>query len=624
MPDKPELADSVAGTTNGVSELTSGAVFELRPVFAGVFYNLPTYVLPVSAPGTMAGPGMPDTKRKTEPSDIRRTSEMAPADREQDLAKEVKRQTDQLEAINNVITAAIRSPNLRKTLQTALEAALSIIRLEASGISLIDEAAGELVMWAQLGWKHDFTSTPMRIKIGEGLSGLAVATGEVVITGDPAEDSRLVVPAFAKENIKAMALVPMRARGKVVGVLSVMSRSPYTFSDGEIATLRVIADQVGLALDNTQLYESVRAQQSRLEAVLNSTADAIIATADDGIINLVNLAAEVLFDIKAESIIGQPLREAPFLPAMREKLQKAMILDNGASPAEMDRTARVTLEEQTPQGRYILGFVSPVYSHTRLDDKPTDAWVAVFQDVTHLKLAEQARVQFIQMAAHELRNPLSVTLGALSMLNRNLQPGPADQEVFDIALRGLNRMQDLIDDLLDLERIETGADIRFEPVVIPALIKRVALDMQPVLARKGQKLDLVVQTPLPVFNGDERWLYRALVNLVTNAHKYTPEGSQVTLRAEARSNELVLQVEDDGPGIPRDVLPRLFDRFYRARRTEQKEKGTGLGLAIVKSVAEKHKGRVFARSELPMFSTLWTNRGSTFGMVMPFRDKPDS
>jgi signal transduction histidine kinase len=85
----------------------------------------------------------------------------------------------------------------------------------------------------------------------------------------------------------------------------------------------------------------------------------------------------------------------------------------------------------------------------------------------------------------------------------------------------------------------------------------------------------------------------------------------------------VLQVEDNGPGIPRDVMPRLFDRFYRARRTEQKEKGTGLGLSIVKSVAERHRGRAFARSELPMFSTLWTNRGATFGMILPFRETAD-
>ncbi len=535
------------------------------------------------------------------------------------LDEEVKRQTGQLAAINNVITVAIQSPNLQRTLQTALEAALQVVRVEASGISLIDDAAGELVMWAQRGWKRDFTSTPMRIKLGEGMSGHVIRTDDVLVTGDPSQDSRLMVPAFADEEVKAMVLVPMHARGKVIGVLSVMSRTPYTFGEGEIAVLRVIADQVGLAIDNVQLYESVRAQQSRLEAVLNSTADAIIATDDKGIVNLVNQAAESLFDIKASDVIGKPIREAPFLPHIREKMQKAVIDAAPDSPAR----GRAMVEATTLNGRYIMGFVSPVYAKGSLIEDQKDAWVAVFQDITHIKEAEIARVQFIQMAAHEMRNPLGVTLSALSMLNTNLAPEPADQEIFDIALRGINRLQDLIDDLLDLEKIESGADMRMEPIHIPELIERCVIDMRPVLSRKQQTLGVSVMPDIPIFHGDDRWLYRALTNLVSNAHKYTPEGAKVTIRAQVRFRELVLTVEDNGPGIPKDVQGRLFERFYRARRTEQKVTGTGLGLSIVKSVAERHHGRVFVRSELPLFSTLWTNKGSTFGMIMPFR-KPEA
>jgi PAS domain S-box-containing protein len=550
-------------------------------------------------------------------------------EREQQLVNEVKRQTGQLEAINNVITAAIRSPNLNQTLQAALEAALSVIPLEASGISLIDKAAGELVMWAQRGWKYDFTTTPMRIKIGEGLSGLAITTGEVIITGDVKSDSRLVVPAFADEEVKAMALVPMRARGQVIGVLSVMSRTPYHFSEGEIKTLRVIADQVGLALDNVQLYESVRAQRSRLETVINSTADAIIATDDHGNINLVNQAAETLFDLKAEAILGKPLREAPFFPALSQKMQTAMLRDE---TGENHSTTSRMVEGKMGDERYVLGFVSPVYSpqgqHDSRQEHEHGAWVAVFQDISHLKQAEMARVSFIQMAAHELRNPLSVTNSALIMLGSSLQ-SPTEQEVYNIAMRGINRMQDLIDDLLDLERIESGAGMRADPVNIPELIERCLIDMKPVLDNKNQALVLDVAPSLPIFDGDERWLYRALVNLVSNAHKYTPENTRITIHAEARlaqegRRELVLQVEDNGPGIPREALSHLFERFYRARRTEQKVQGTGLGLAIVKSVAEKHQGYVFVHSELPLFSALWKNRGSTFGMVMPYPESNPS
>lgn len=536
--------------------------------------------------------------------------------REEALVNEVKRQTGQIEAINNVITAATRSPDLQQTLQTALDAVLAVVPLEASGISLIDFASGELVMWAQRGWRHDFTTTPMRVKVGTGMSGLVIASGEVLVTGDPTADSRLVVPAFAQENVKAMALAPMRARGKVIGVLSVMSHEPYNFSRGEVNVLQVIADQVGLALDNMLLVESVRAEQSRLAAVLHSTADAIIATDHKGRINLVNQAAESLFDQKEADLLGKPLRDAPFLPAIEEKMRHAMLKDE----AEAQRVFEVSLEGK----RYVLCQVAPVYSAGRLPEGNNEGWVVVFQDITHMKQAELARLHFIQTAAHELRNPLSVTLSALSMLDKEAPP-PAEQEIFDIAFRGLNRMQDLLDDLLNLEHISSGVDLRFEPVEVADVIERLSIDMRPVLARKNQELLLAVAPDIPTFNGDERWLYRALSNLVGNAHKYTDEGSHITIRAMARQGEhgeeLVLQVEDDGPGIPREAQTRLFERFYRVRHTEHKSKGTGLGLAIVKSVAEKHGGRAFVHSDLPATSALWRNAGATFGMVLPIREQ---
>lgn len=525
--------------------------------------------------------------------------------REQALSQEVKRQTDQLQAINNVITAASRSEDVQHTLHAALEAALSIIPLEASGISLIDRVAGELVMCAQRGWKYDFTSTPMRIKLGTGLSGQAVMSGEVVITGDVAHDPRLVVPAFAEEQIKAQALVPMRARGNVIGVLSVMSRSPYTFSEGEIKTLQVIADQVGLALDNARLTESMRAEQSRLKAVLDSTADAIIATDDAGRINLVNHAAEKLFSLRAEMIMGRPLREAPLLPFDRTQMEAAMRQDEDAPPQTRMIEARLANE------RYLFGFVSPVYSpqHAQPEENPRDAWVAVFQDVTHLKAAELARILFIQMAAHELRTPIAVTLSALNLLRSSIkEPTPRDLEIYDIALRGINRMQDLVDDLLDLERLESGVDFRHEPVNVPDLVERCAIDIGPVLERKNQTLRLEVDTSAPGVPGDERWLYRALINLLSNAHKYTPNGTPVTVRVAVEGDELLIQVEDAGPGVPLDALPHLFKRFYRAHANDPSVQGTGLGLSIVKSVAERHFGRTYVQTDA---------RGSIFGIALP-------
>src|SRR5258708_18287457 len=237
----------------------------------------------------------PNSKRRRRPESSR-----------DELVQEVKRQTGQLSAINMVTAAVSQTLDLNVTLETAIEAVLSVIPVDASGISMVDEDAGELVLRAQRGWKNDFVSQPMRVKLGQGLSGQAVANDEVVITGDLANDPRLVVPAIRDEKIKAMVLAPMHARGKVVGILSVMSYKPYSFSRDEILVLQAIADQVGLPLDNARLYDTAREQQSRLQAVLQSTSDAIIATNRRCNINLINSATRLLFQLDVNPAIAQP------------------------------------------------------------------------------------------------------------------------------------------------------------------------------------------------------------------------------------------------------------------------------------------------------------------------------
>ncbi len=524
--------------------------------------------------------------------------------RRRDLAEELKRQTGQLAAINTVTTAVSQSLDLNITLQTALDAVLSVIPVEASGISMIDEAADELVLRAQRGWRQDFVvDKPMRIKRGQGMSWLAINRDEVIVTGDVSNDPRIVFTAFTEEQIQAMVLAPMHARGRVIGILSVMSHKPYQFDEDEVRVLRAIADQVGLALDNARLFESVKEEQSRLRAVLQSTGDAIIATDNQGHINLVNHAAAELFELDPEELIGNPLRDAPLPPLLSQKLRQAM----DRATEDVGEPFEVALEN----GRYLAGALSPVYSQSRLGEQQAEGWVAVCQDITYLKEAERARLQFIQTAAHDLRNPLGVTLSALTMLNKHWKdPTPTEREVFNIAINGLNRMQDLIDDLLNLEQVESGVDFRREPINIPDLVERCAIDMGPVLQRKSQSMKLIVDHTLPTFHGDERWLYRALTNLISNAHKYTPDGSNITIRAGAQGFTLILQVEDNGPGIALDAQARLFERFYRVRKTEEKVQGTGLGLAIVKSVAERHNGRPYVYSE--------PGRGSIFGMALPY------
>lgn len=521
--------------------------------------------------------------------------------RNQLLSQEIRRRVDQLSALNTVAATVSQSLDLQVTLQTALKAILKVIPVDSAGISLVDEKAGELVLRAQHGWRRDFVTQPMRIPLGKGMSGFVVANDEVLVTGDLSGDPRLAVPEFADEGVQAMALVPMHARGRVVGILSVMNHQPYEFGDDEIRMLRAIADQVGVALDNARLYESVKEQSSRLEAILNSTGDAIIATDNHGNISLVNATAEQLFDIRREDLIGLSLRQAPLHPKLRAGLRRAMSEEAGANTV-----FEVTLDD----GRFLSAIVSPVYSHQEPEsDRQAEGWVMVVQDITHLRRAEQTRVNFIRDAAHDLRNPLGVTLNALNILQEELRESSSHAEIVDIGLQGIRRMQAMIDSLLNLENIESGVGVQCREVDVRDLVERCVTDMRPVILQRQQSLVCEVPKSLPPIQGDMHWLYRALTNLLSNAHKYTPEGGVITVRAYVQDEDLFLEVRDNGPGIPIEAQPRLFERFYRVSGQNQDVKGSGLGLAIVKSVVEQHGGRVFVQSRL--------GQGSVFGMAFP-------
>lgn len=517
------------------------------------------------------------------------------------LSAELRDRAGQLAAINTVATSVGHSLDLDETLQTVLTSVLDVIPVDAAGISLVDEAADELVLRAQRGWKQDFVTQPMRIPLGEGMSGEVVHSDRVMITGDVADDPRLAIKRFASEGVQAMAMVPMHARGRVVGILSVMHYQPYEFSPQQLDVLQAIADQAGMALDNARLYESVKEQSSRLSAVLDATGDAIIATDAHGRINLLNAAAQHLFHLHNSNLTGVAVADAPLPAALREGVARAF--DHAREGS--------TLFDLTVGGRYLSVVVSPVDSH----EGHAKGWVIVAREVTHLRQAEQARLSFIEAAAHDLRNPLGATLSALKMLEEDMAAVPGSQQIVEIALTSVYRMQDLIDSLLNLEHIENGADFTFVQLDLGELIEDCVLNISPSLQEKQQSIETDLADDLPSLEGDPNWLYRALLNLLNNAHKYTPAGGRIKVRAFCQDPNICVEVCDNGPGIPADQQSRIFERFYRVPRTDDSIKGSGLGLAIVKSVAERHGGRVFVQSR--------QGQGSTFGLVLPLKPAPD-
>ncbi len=235
-----------------------------------------------------------------------------------------------------------------------------------------------------------------------------------------------------------------------------------------------------------------------------------------------------------------------------------------------------------------------------------------------VKMLEEVKSQMLSMGSHDLRNPLTIALNSLSMMEDEFdQQGglpPLEDQLFQLAQRALNQMQTLIDDVLNTGRIEAMIAKGPEALDVGQVVYQVYESSQLQANVKNQHITVNVADSLPEVRGYLQPLREAIANLVSNAMKYTPENGVITVRASMATHdnhaEVRVEVEDNGLGIPLDRQDRLFEPFYRARQpgTEQIS-GTGLGLSMVKKVAEQHNGRVWFRSEPGV--------GSTFALALP-------
>ncbi len=241
---------------------------------------------------------------------------------------------------------------------------------------------------------------------------------------------------------------------------------------------------------------------------------------------------------------------------------------------------------------------------------PGEGVLLVVQDVTRDRRAEAVRRDFVANVSHELRTPIA----SLRAMAETLQDGGLEDSQLRVRFLGqmleeVDRMTRLVNDLLDLSALEAGVvRLRREELQARELLEAVARRYQQAASRRG--LRVVVRPGEARLEGDRDRLEQALGNLVDNAVKYTPPGGRVELSVEVGGAEIQLVVEDTGPGVPPEHLPRIFERFYRADASRSREEGgTGLGLAIAKHIALAHGGRVEASNR--------PQGGARFAVVLP-------
>jgi GAF domain-containing protein len=538
-----------------------------------------------------------------------------------------------LENLQTVMDAALAHLELPELLDELLVRIRVVLHVETAAILLLDEETNELVARAARGIEEE-VEAGVRIPVGIGFAGRVAAECRPVILPD-VDHADVLNPILREKGIKSLLGVPLLIEGEPIGVLHVGTLTPRDFTSDDVDILQFVADRVALAIEHARAYDAERRARRHLEYVQMVTDAALAHLELDDLLDELLLrirsilgadtAAILLLDVRTNELVATAARgieeeveagvripvgggfagrvAAERRPVILPKVDHAHVLN----PILLEKGIKTLLGVPLLVRDDVIGVlhVGTLRQHTfDADDVQLlqlvaeRAALAIERARLHEETVQLDELQrnFVAIASHELRTPAASVYGALATLR-----GRADQlseeireQLSEIAWQESDRMRRLIEQLLDLSRLDSGR-IRVEPQRLPVrdFLKAVA----------GVREDIHIEAPDDLdARIDPLILERVLANLIANARAYG--AAPITMTATSHDSELRIVVEDNGTGVPMELVPRLFDRFVRGGEGQ----GSGLGLAIARAYTSSHGGDLrYARAK----------RGARFELVLP-------
>lgn len=529
------------------------------------------------------------------------------------LYEEQVRRNVELSTLAEIGRALASTRDPERLIHRILSVATDLIGAERGLLFLLTPGRSHLRLLVARGVPRGVVERFPLVALGEGIPGWVAQRGEAVVLQDAGSDPRF--RDWGLGATSALVAVPLKTRERTLGVLELQNKlRGEGFSEEDVGLLVALASQAAIALDNAELYENLerrveeahrelvvahRALQERnaeIEAIMQSMGDGLMVTDPQGNLRLVNPAARSLLNLP-EDALGLPLLEVVPQETLRGVIGE--ILQKGGG-----EEVQITLEPDT--------FRTVKLQTTPLLAPGGEPWgmVWVLSDVSSLRELDRIKTELLSFVSHELRTPLSAIKGFAATLRRRrgqLRP-EVEAEILETIEAEIDRLTRMTVDLLDISRIESGRALEVEWgwVDLPALVERV-FQTQTAYAETHRFLMDIAPEARRVW-ADEDKLEQILLNLVNNAAKYSPQGGKVEVTANVEEGQLVVQVRDEGIGIPPEALPHLFERYHRLGG-DRRIRGVGIGLYLVRHLVEAHGGRVGVQSEV--------GKGSTFTFTIP-------
>lgn len=481
---------------------------------------------------------------------------------------QVERSQDQSSVLQNVLHVIAANPDSRQAVPFILQAAQTITGASGASFLLFDESRTLF---------NDDTGSALPVETLESL-GAQLTKG---IHYHKPQSGLIVAPVFVND--------------RAFGVFALAVDQTYHPNEDDRARLGALIDGLTIISTSVEVREYQERAHQITNSLLKSITDPLLVVDDDQRLLQMNPAAESVFKITVAEARGKLLSDVV-------QSDELMLFAQSTNKNQ---------SEWTSENKTFVPRSEPIYD----DEGSVEGWVLTLRDITHFKKLNRNQSEFTRIVSHDLRSPLTSVQGFANMLEMQMVGVLNEKQAHfvDKILSGIAQMTALVDNIQDAGRYdpETGFyEISRSQCDVNEIVRKI-VDNHLMPAEKGElKLSMKVADDVPIINADANMLERAIINLVDNAIKYTPNGGSVEVRVKHENSQIIISVSDTGYGISPENQRHLFERHVRIPRQEHKKiKGSGLGLFIVKSVAKRHGGDAWVTSV--------ENQGTTFFMSIP-------